>query len=82
MSNARIHYNPLDGYTKKEALKIIQAAALGVTDKKIAKMYFINRLSQEDIASEVCLERSSVSRRLKNISHKLTQTHIFSHKKK
>lgn len=50
---------------------IIQQAALGVEDTKIATMYLLDAIPQVDIGVEIGLERSTVSRRLSKILPKV-----------
>lgn len=59
---------------RSEMETAISEANLGNSDSLIAKRYFIERVPQIDIAIELDLERSTVSRRLPSITKKVEQT--------
>lgn len=54
--------------------RVIDEAALGIEDTKIAKMYLLDGTPQVDIGAEVGLERSTVSKRLAKILPKVERT--------
>lgn len=58
----------------RERKKVIDAAPLGRTDRKIATMYYLDGFPQADIAVVVLMERSSVSKRLPRIRAILEST--------
>lgn len=58
----------------RERKKVIDAAPLGRTDRKIATMYYMDGFPQADIAVVVSMERSSVSKRLPRIRAILEST--------
>jgi hypothetical protein len=53
--------------------KAISEANLGNSDSLIAKRYLIERVPQIDIAIELDLERSTISRRMPKIISKVEQ---------
>lgn len=53
---------------------VIDEAALGIEDTKIAKMYLLDAIPQVEIGVEVGLERSTVSKRLSKILPKVERT--------
>lgn len=52
----------------------IEEANLGNVDRLIATRYFLERIPQIDIAAELNIERSSVSRKLPKIIQEITRT--------
>lgn len=58
---------PLDGLLTSEMSRAIEEANLGSTDAQIAKRYLVDRIPQIDIAIEFGYERSTISKRMKNI---------------
>ena len=52
----------------------ISEANLGNSDSLIAKRYFLERVPQMDIAAELDIERSTISRRLPFIIEKVEKT--------
>lgn len=59
---------------RSEMETAISEANLGNSDSLIAKRYFIEHIPQIDIAIELDLERSTISRRLALIKKKIEQT--------
>lgn len=59
---------------RSEMETAISEANLGNSDSLIAKRYLIERIPQIDIAIEMDLERSTISRRLPYILSKIEQT--------
>lgn len=62
----------LDCLLTSEMTRAIDEANLGSTDLMIAKKYLVDRVPQIDIAIELGYERSSVSKRIKNIVPKVS----------
>jgi DNA-directed RNA polymerase specialized sigma subunit len=52
----------------------ISEANLGNSDSLIAKRYFVERIPQMDIAAELDIERSTISRRLPFIVERIEKT--------
>lgn len=52
----------------------ISEANLGNSDSLIAKRYFLERIPQMDIAAELDIERSTISRRLPFIIERVEKT--------
>ena len=52
----------------------ISEANLGNSDSLIAKRYFLERIPQMDIAAELDIERSTISRRLPFIVDRIEKT--------
>lgn len=63
-----------DDLLYKERKRVIDAAPLGKTDRKIATMYFLDGFPQADIAAVVAMERSSISKRLPRIRAAIEKT--------
>lgn len=59
---------------RSEMETAIFEANLGNSDSLIAKRYFIEQIPQIDIAIELDLERSTISRRMPTIIKKVEQT--------
>ncbi len=59
---------------RSEMEKTIAEANLGNTDSLIAKRYLIERIPQIDIAIELDLDRSTISRRLPSIISEVERT--------
>lgn len=59
---------------RSEMERAISEANLGNSDSLIAKRYFIEHIPQIDIAIELDMERSTISRRLPAIRQKVEQT--------
>ena len=57
-----------------ERVAAIKQAGLGRLDEQIAMRYFIERLPQADVAAIVGRERSTVTRRLKEITPRVRHT--------
>lgn len=75
--NARVKLpKELDGLLRSELEKAIYEAALSRDDELIARRYLIEKIAQIDIAAELGYERSTVSRRLKYITHEVIRTAV------
>lgn len=59
---------------RSEMEKAISEANLGNSDSLIAKRYFLERVPQMDIAAELDIERSTISRRLPFIIERVEKT--------
>ena len=59
---------------RSEMEKAISEANLGNSDSLIAKRYLIERIPQIEIAIELNLERSTISRRLPSIVDRVEKT--------
>lgn len=57
-----------------ERVDVIKQSGLGKLDEEIAMRYFIDRLPHADVAAVVGRERSTVSRRLKEITPQVRRT--------
>lgn len=47
--------------------RVIEEAALGLEDSKIARMYLLDAIPQIEIAAEINLDRSTISKRMPRI---------------
>ena len=47
--------------------RVIDEAALGVEDSKIARLYLLDAIPQIEIAAELNLDRSTISKRMTRI---------------
>lgn len=61
----------IDALTKPELLQLIDCAGVGAENERIAKLYFVDRLPQVDIAAETLLGRATIQRRLPQIKSKM-----------
>lgn len=59
---------------RSEMETAISEANLGNSDSLIAKRYFLERIPQMDIAAELDIERSTISRRLPFIVERIEKT--------
>ena len=59
---------------RSEMEKAISEANLGNSDSLIAKRYLIERVPQIDIAAELYVERSTISRRLPHIIERVEKS--------
>lgn len=57
----------LAGLLTSQMHRAIDEANLGISDREIARRYLIDRMPMIDIGEEVGLDRSTVSKRLKQI---------------
>lgn len=53
--------------------RLIHESNLGREDEQIAALYLIERIPQIDIAAEIPLDRSTVSRRMERIMKRLVR---------
>lgn len=72
---ARIRLPPdLAVLTKGEMAKVIEQANVGAENEKIARLYFMDRMPQVDVAAELFLGRATVQRRLPEILKKIEKS--------
>ena len=57
--------------TRSVAERVIYEANLGAEDTKIARMYYIERLPQIEIAAEMQMDRKTISERLRWINRRM-----------
>ena len=57
----------LDGLTRQGMETVIYQANLGRENSQIAQLYFMDKLTQVDVATELYLGRATVQRRLPEI---------------
>ena len=73
--NARVRLPGSLGQLLRSEMEIaISEANLGNSDSLIAKRYFLERVPQMDIAAELDIERSTISRRLPFIIERVEKT--------
>ena len=68
MAKARPAEGALGSMTRTVAERVIYEANLGAEDTKIARMYYIERLPQIEIAEEMRMDRKTISERLRWIN--------------
>lgn len=72
---ARISLPPaLQQLTRGEMERVIEQANVGAENERIAKLYYIDRLPQVDVAAELYIGRATVQRRLPGILQKIEIT--------
>ena len=64
----------LGGLMRKDMESVIYQANLGREDEKIAQLYFVDKLPQVDVATELYLGRATVQRRIPGIMARLKDT--------
>ena len=64
----------LGGLLRKDMESVIYQANLVREDEKIAQLYFVDKLPQVDIATELYLGRATVQRRLPGIMQRMRDT--------
>ena len=64
----------LGGLMRRDMEAIIHQANLGREDEKIAQLYFVDKLPQVDVATELYLGRATVQRRLPKIMQRMKDT--------
>ena len=65
MARTRPAEGELGSMTRSVAERVIYEANLGAEDTKIARMYYIERLAQIEIAAEIQVDRKTISERLR-----------------
>ena len=71
MARARPAEGELGSMTRSVAERVIYEANLGAEDTKIARMYYIERLPQIEIAAEMQMDRKTISERLRWINRQM-----------
>lgn len=71
MAKARPAEGTLGSMTRTVAERVIYEANLGAEDTKIARMYYIERMPQIEIAEEMRVERKTISKRLRWINARM-----------
>nr|DAP94834.1 MAG TPA: FocB protein-alpha, helix-turn-helix, TRANSCRIPTION.4A [Caudoviricetes sp.] len=64
----------LDGLTRQGMETVIYQANLGRENSQIAQLYFVDKLPQVDVATELFLGRATVQRRLPEIMREMQRT--------
>ena len=64
----------LGGLLRKDMESVIYQANLGREDERIAQLYFLDKLPQVDVATELYLGRATVQRRLPGIMQRMRDT--------
>ena len=72
---ARVNLPPeLGKLTRKDMEAVIYQANLGRENSQIAQLYFVDKLPQVDVATELYLGRATVQRRLPDIMREMQRT--------
>lgn len=72
---ARITMPPeLERMTRQGMETVIREANLGREDTQIARLYYVDKLPQVDVATELYLGRATVQRRLPDILRRMQRT--------
>ena len=72
---ARYNLPPeLSGLMRGEMEKVISQANLGLENERIARLYYVDKVPQIDVASELYLGRATVQRRLPIILDRMQKT--------
>ena len=71
MARARPAEGELGRMTRSVAERVIYEANLGAEDTKIARMYYIERMPQIEIAEEMQMDRKTISERLRWINARM-----------
>lgn len=72
MPKARPRFSPdEEKRSVAEWEQLLANTNLGKEDRRIAKLYFLEQIPQADIATEMWLERSTISRRISGIRKKI-----------
>lgn len=61
----------LERMTRQGMETVIREANLGREDTQIARLYYVDKLPQVDVATELYLGRATVQRRLPNITARM-----------
>ncbi len=64
----------LERMTRQGMETVIREANLGREDTQIAKLYYVDKLPQVDVATELYLGRATVQRRLPDILRRMQRT--------
>ena len=75
MASARVHIpDDLSGLLQSEWERVIREAGYSRQDAEIVRRYIVGKSPQIDVAVELCMERSTLSRRLPGIYTRARQT--------
>ena len=75
MASARVHIpEDLSGLLQSEWERVIREAGYSRQDAEIVRRYIVGKAPQIDVAVELCMERSTLSRRLPRIYTRARQT--------
>ena len=75
MSSARVRIpEDLSGLLQSEWERVIREAGYSRQDAEIVRRYIVRKLPQIDVAVDLCMERSTLSRRLPGIYSRARQT--------
>lgn len=64
----------LGGLMRRDMETVIYQSNLGREDAKIAQLYFVDKLPQVDVATELYLGRATVQRRIPGIIARMKET--------
>lgn len=64
----------LGGLVRTDFERVIEQANLGKENEQIARMYYIDRIPQIDVAVEMELDKATIQRRLPKILLKMRDT--------
>lgn len=64
----------LGGLMRRDMETVIYQSNLGREDAKIAQLYFVDKLPQVDVATELYLGRATVQRRIPGIMARMKET--------
>lgn len=64
----------LEHMTRQGMETVIRESNLGREDTQIAKLYYVDKLPQVDVATELYLGRATVQRRLPDILRRMQRT--------
>lgn len=75
MASARVNLpEDLSGLLQSEWERIIREAGYSRADAEIVRRYVVEKTPQIDVAIDLCIERSTLSRRLPKIYQRARQT--------
>ena len=75
MASARVNIpEDLSGLLHSEWERVIEETGYSREDAEIVRRYIVGKLPQIDVAVELCMERSTLSRRLPGIYSRARQT--------
>ena len=64
----------LGGLMRRDMETVIYQSNLGREDAKIAQLYFVDKLPQVDVATELYIGRATVQRRMPDIVREMQRT--------
>ena len=72
---ARFHLPPeLGGLIRSDFERVIEQSNIGKENEQIAKLYFVDKMPQIDVAAELDITRKTVGRRLPYIMERMQNT--------